>query len=516
MVINQNSRVYLLKGVPLDTNYDHTIYFGNKTVQANYFMSKSKHVQNNLSYVRVNNNTIKVNITADDVYDCNYIMFQNQGFIENPKWWYAFIVEVNYINNVTCEIVYQLDVIQSFFFDFTLEESYVEREHPVSDTFGANLVPENLERGEYVLDSLNPTGWLNDDTKEIVVATTFKDTAELEPYEGTVLNGMYNAINYLDYPFTAEGVTAVNDLISRAVSAGKETGILSVFMCNKNVIDVAKAGSFTKIGYSVLLSDEIGFTNKIGNYTPKCKKVLTYPYNFVYVTNYNGVGAAFPYEFFKNNSPSFTLRCEPTPTAQIMLVPVGFKGVQYDNNDERITNQAYAQCAWSSSAYDSWLALNGTSMAVSNVTNALSGVVSIATGDFGGAMGAAGGIASNLASMYEHSLLPNQSHDSIQGGLAFVNNLCDFGLGRKHITEQMAKVIDDYFYCFGYATHRIKVPNTHSRPYWNYVKTIDVNITGSVPAREMQKICEIHNKGITYWKYNENLKIGDYSQDNTV
>ena len=80
----------------------------------------------------------------------------------------------------------------------------------------------------------------------------------------------------------------------------------------------------------------------------------------------------------------------------------------------------------------------------------------------------------------------------------------------------MAKVIDDYFYCFGYATHRIKVPNTHSRPYWNYVKTIDVNITGSVPAREMQKICEIHNKGITYWKYNENLKVGDYSQDNTV
>jgi hypothetical protein len=66
---------------------------------------------------------------------------------------------------------------------------------------------------------------------------------------------------------------------------------------------------------------------------------------------------------------------------------------------------------------------------------------------------------------------------------------------------------------YGYATHRVKVPNRSSRPYWNYVKTIGCVITGSVPADDIKQICDIYNAGITFWKNGNN--VGNYSLDNS-
>ena len=79
--------------------------------------------------------------------------------------------------------------------------------------------------------------------------------------------------------------------------------------------------------------------------------------------------------------------------------------------------------------------------------------------------------------------------------------------------REYAIIIDDFFSKYGYGVKRLKIPNTHSRPHWNYVKTVDCTATGSIPADSMNHICEIHNKGITYWK-NGN-EIGNYLLDNS-
>ena len=52
----------------------------------------------------------------------------------------------------------------------------------------------------------------------------------------------------------------------------------------------------------------------------------------------------------------------------------------------------------------------------------------------------------------------------------------------------------------------------NSRPHWNYVKTIDCSISGSVPSDDEKTICNIFDKGITFWK-NGN-EIGNYSLNN--
>ena len=81
------------------------------------------------------------------------------------------------------------------------------------------------------------------------------------------------------------------------------------------------------------------------------------------------------------------------------------------------------------------------------------------------------------------------------------------------VNNQYARMIDDFFDKYGYAVDNVKVPNISARPHWNYVKTHDCTITGSVPADDMKKICNIFNSGITFWK--NGSEVGNYSLDNS-
>ena len=57
-------------------------------------------------------------------------------------------------------------------FDFEVNDVFVEREHSVTDEFGENLVEENLELGEYIINTeIRPP--LSDDY--YIVGCTFNE-----------------------------------------------------------------------------------------------------------------------------------------------------------------------------------------------------------------------------------------------------------------------------------------------------------------------------------------------------
>ena len=171
MYIEPNTVIRLLKNCPLDTTYEHTIYFESDSAQISYFQSLTKYTMTNQSYQRVQRGKMRVAYKAEDLYDCNYLMFQNSSF--GNKWFYAFIKSVEYVNNATSEIEFEIDVMQTWFFNYDLEMCFVEREHSATDNIGENLVPENLETGEYVSDDFDASGVLGN--KSIVVASTFDE-----------------------------------------------------------------------------------------------------------------------------------------------------------------------------------------------------------------------------------------------------------------------------------------------------------------------------------------------------
>ena len=108
--------------------------------------------------------------------------------------------------------------------------------------------------------------------------------------------------------------------------------------------------------------------------------------------------------------------------------------------------------------------------------------------------------------------MPNQARGA-QGSTSLTSiGIQSFSIYKRHIRPEFVTIIDDYFNMYGYATHRIKVPNRNVRPYWTYTKTVGCVVHGSVPCDDMSKICRIFDNGITFWTNGAN--IGNYSLDN--
>ena len=282
MYIKPNSKVLLLTGIDLDNNYTNTLFWENsvrgKQQQETFFTSKLAYTFNNpnlralsfdyLYYVR--NNSFKVDAAKDALFHVNYLMFKNIN--HSPKWFYAFVTDIKYINETTSEIFYQVDVIQSWYFDYTVLPSFVMREHVAYDTIGLNTVEENLPVPAKVFNRISDcsvqlgNGWssynngsnvvqynvgLNRFFKEyaVIVPSTVKLkwgefpligdlTITDETVRGYFYNGIYSGLNLnllRKYKVGAAAVTygeatMIIQGINQIVNAGGEDTITGVYM----------------------------------------------------------------------------------------------------------------------------------------------------------------------------------------------------------------------------------------------------------------------------------------------
>ena len=507
MYIEPNTVIKILQSVPLDKTYTNTIIFNSAYEQQAYFSGKTKFTLSNQTYQRAQQNIMRVEIKAEELYDCNYLMFQNTSF--GNKWFYAFIKEVEYINNSVSQITYELDVMQTWLFDYQLEQCFVEREHSATDNLFENTIPENLETGEYVQGDNNSIPVSAD--KIVIAATFFKDGDSFVDFGGGRYNGVFSGVYYTVFDSTAEGAKSCAKWILEATKANKADGIVSVFeMCSKFITDIG--AGFSK--FEVTFNKN---TEKIGEYIPRNKKLFCYPYNFFYLANLRGDCAVYRYEDFKSDIIKFTVYGDMNPTPSVLIAPHSYLfDLDVPNYDEKLTLKGYPQCTFNVDSYKAWLAQNGASFAVNSgvsAVGAIGGIMAapatagaslVATANLGGV------VLSNLAQIYQKSAMPMRANGSSGSSLipqAFIS--CN-----KHIKEEYAKIIDEYFDMFGYATHRVKVPNRNVRPHWCYTKTAGCIIKGSIPSDDEEKICNIYNNGITFWKNGD--EIGNYNLDNRV
>lgn len=82
-----------------------------------------------------------------------------------------------------------------------------------------------------------------------------------------------------------------------------------------------------------------------------------------------------------------------------------------------------------------------------------------------------------------------------------------------HISPSLEEVVklDQFFDMYGYATNSVKIPNEDSRENWNYVKTDNVIINGSMPVQDMRNIKAMYNRGVRFWHTTD---VGNYSLSN--
>lgn len=527
MYIQPNTVIRILKNVPLDKTYEHTIYFSDVSSQITYFSSKAKHVLSNQTYQRVKKGVARVQLNAESLYDCNYMMFQNTSF--GSKWFYAFITAIEYVNDVTSDVFFDIDVMQTWFFDYTPNQCFVQREHSITDVIGDNLVPENLEIGDYISENSIQFG---SGAKTYVLVTSKNMSGQIYgPYGGNIYGGLYSGLQLTPYTSWNSLSAKVFDISER----GEGESIVGIYTMDSSF--VCDAGTEESKSYNRSVNKFTDIKDLNGN-SPKNNKLYTYPYNLLYVTNDAGSSGVYHYEYFNGDTCEFEEFGDMSVNPSKCIVPKKYKGAEY-NWDEKMVLSGYPDVSFNTSTFATWKAQNGLALGIGALTTAVSVGASIATGgatvpETGLSTVANIGTSESLGVSFTpntknignftttanavkpfagHSIMPPHSRGNTNSTLMFVLDRLDFSYYQKHIRPEFVSIIDEYFTKYGYATNRLKRPNRSSRPHWNYVKTVGATITGSVPADDMKSICAIYDNGITFWK-NGN-EVGNYSLNNS-
>lgn len=513
------TKVYLLNA-PLENDYKNTLYFTSKETQQQYFESRIIKSYTNFSYQR-KNNFIRVPEHFDKLQNVNYVMYQNSAY--SNKWFYAFVTDIVYIDDGRTDIYIETDYIQTWLFDYTVKPSFVEREHVSDDTIGKHTQPEGLETGDYV--SIYEKNIDLGDMYIIVGTTQAYETK----VKGNLYGGCYSGVQYLCWELT--DFSGVNSFLNYMDEGGYADAISSVFLLpgflvediisdNGNVLNGKNIASQTQ----TLISKNHSI---LDDYSPHNNKLFTYPYNYLMCTNNTGMDIVYKYEDFKDNEEfendcRFNLYGVVCPGGSIKLVPLYYKGSN-ENVSESINAGKFPICNWNTDVYTNWLTQNGVNIALSVGSSALQmagGVGMMATG--AGALAGAGsmasgalGIAQTLGQIYQQSLTPPQAEGNINcGDVLRGMNKNTFTFYQKTIKGEYAEILDKYFDMFGYKVNMVKTPNKAHRSRWWYTKTIDVNIDGAIPNKDMQVIKDCYNNGITFWR--NASEIQNYALSNDI
>ena len=530
MIIPQ-SDVRLIK-VPLEINDLNQLTFANATAQYNYFNSLPKISFDDFTYIR-QDSTLRVEALYDDIINYNYVMYKNDAY--SNKWFYAFIEDMEYLNDNVTAVKIRSDSWQCWQFDLTYKPTFVAREHTNDDTIGSNTVPENLELGEPTING---------------------DILKIKPIADTVLNFYYITFMVSDVsilPLTMQGLSSqYNGIFSGYKLFGVKTIADATAVVNWYVHPTGIGGTYADAIKNIFLVPatlyganpteyitDYGFTaytplntttpttintfytprlNTIDGYVPKNAKLYTWPYSYILASNNVGGNCEYRYEDFTSANPYFKMEGIISSGCDIKINPLNYKNVSSENQIYGMKMSKLPICSWNTDSYAVWLAQNQLNMQVSLTRNALKTGAGIVTKNpelIGSGIGSyAGDVLNSMSESYIAQHVPDEAHGDVNGSDYNYSKgvFCEFR--RMSVRREFAQRIDEYFSALGYATNRVKIPNVTGRRNWNYVKTIGCYIEADIPQKELSDIKSMFDRGITFW--HNPATFADYSQNNDI
>lgn len=533
--ISPNGNIWLLHNVPIDKTYQNTLYWENnsagRTAQRTFFIGTPavpsayvKHSFSNQYYSRHTKGSIRVQVLADNVLDCNYLVFQNSSFGAG-KYFYAFITSVEYINNSVTQINFELDVIQTWYFDFELEPCFVERMHTPTDVKYENIVPEPVEPGEYIYQNISHE--LVTQPLVVIIAVVYVNEGKSQ---GKKYGNIYGGCTL--YACLPGDTVAINNKISEYIA--NPDSVVSIYMAPKCLLDpevefeggvaTELATGDVKTGLETLVfalpgPSDTGMAN-FGSYTPHNNKLYSYPFTMLEVFTPEGAKADYRYEFFNNNgrgNASFKYGGSVTSPVELVLVPDGYKIGRSQSPvqimlEESISLKDYPLCSWNVDAYKAWVAQNALPFSYKAVGTMGQIALQASTGNVLGIAGTVIDFATNsLTQAYKASIEADQIHGQSKGSANVATETQGFYFAHKVINESSARLIDSFFDRFGYAIKQITSISRKNRKYFTYIKTVGCTLHGGVPADDEDLICKLHDNGITYWDSSQTSAIGNFN-----
>ena len=635
MYIQPSTEIHILQNIPLNKSYEHTVLYKDKETQAAEFLKYNKYTLKDYSYQRTSIGTMRVELPFEYLYNCNYMMFKNTAF-EN-KWFYAFITGVSYISNTVSEIYYEIDVMQSWCYDYEFLDTFIERQHSATDKLFENTQPEGLELGPDYKLIKSMTYYTSGSPAWVILASTTVNVG-IPAYNG-IIGGVYTGL----IMYYLRSKADVDKVINAFINAGQENAIVAFYQAP--YFDISHS---LNEPYRVTL--DFSMQENHGNaYKPRNKKLYVYPFTYLECYSTLGISGEFKFDQFSNNGSKdvqFYIDSVIFPQAQMTATPVWYRGYNVDYSSS-VGYGLFPTCSFAGDAFKAWWAQNKNSYMASmnaisnnydtnrqiaqnnytmaglsagtardnavlsantglanaqasattaldinnsnrsmeqakNVAGGLAEMIGgVATGNVAGVLGSAATMGMNIAqtelnasnnamsinttlsnatrtagtsntiaqSAYSTALknaamaevnanlsnlntyqnataqlvakkqdiqhLPNTAHgNAMCDGLNYSRDTAGFIFRQWGLSEEYAKLIDEYFDKYGYAQRTMYKPERLNRKHYSYLKTTGCNITGKMNNSDILTIKGIYDNGITTWDRLEN--VGHYEIDNTI
>lgn len=536
--IAPNTTIYAIN-VPLTPFSEDTILFSTLDQQRQYFYDRKVTILTNYTYQREHRNWLKVTDPNALIDKCNYLMFVNESY-ENKRM-YAWITNVNWINNETCEIRYEMDYVQTFLFDIYnrgaganhLPTCWVERQHGYTDVLGDNIQPENVNLGEYEYNT-SYRKLINLNEGYVIYGASKR--------HGDELDNVYSGVRL--YCFDAETQTGRQQIEQFIAMYAASEDILFAYMIPKKIVDDAYTISnevstnFPYISAKTLTEKNYTIYNDIppmalNGYTVKNNKLKTYPYNYLMVSDGNGNNMRLRFEFFTQPSTfkiGVTIEYSAIPSPMIKVYPAYYKHT-VKNKEECLTITGFPLVSWSYSAFSQWVARQFTANVIKIGATAVGAAVAFGMGmpavsmvptllgnmpdtdelkvqnkyktqgTQAGVIAGANAVGSMISQGYQASMEGNSSNGTFtNSGSDFATGSCGLYVAQVSIAPEIAETIDNYFTLYGYAQNKLMQPNPEARMYYTYIKTTNININGAIPIDAKAQITARFNSGIRFWR----------------
>lgn len=521
------STIMVCHGYPCDRDHENTLYFASKAAQWTYMRSLIKYTFTAQSYQRYAKNTLRIAARADDLYDCNYLIFSNVALsasstpADSVPVFYCFIDSVEYINENTTEVKYTIDDLQTFWFNFSMGECYVEREHTETDELYEHLVPENITVGptySHIRDTVDLTKFSapgtpstvplwsllimyvpNDQGKYWSSVTSYSGDPEnpdsylstpsmsstncRQPLPGQqglnvatvgeIRNMVYSAAKYFYLhlpPFTQSSLSKINQMIAyvrdQFVTETPDAQIISVTMVPRlfafpQTSDVWSApdgaGPTVDMTRQVIRPTAIRGPENTA-YFPRNLRLFSYPFCYAKIDNENGQQKEFCWEYLSGGVGNAPFKITGVVTAAPEAV--AYPAV-YNGEDRKYSENGVTI---QPSINTLWSVDSYNTWLQNNKMTVTLGLVAqtiqaISGAQQGNAQGV-GGMIGTAAQMYDRQSMPDRLIGN-QSQSAIPNVLGKFGFmfEQVNVYPEVARRIDNYFDLYGYAVENLKIPN---------------------------------------------------------
>lgn len=300
MVIAPSTNIQLLE-CPLTSDQRHQLTWSSTQDQFEYFNSLPKLSIEDNTYQRTQEGAyIRIPDIYENISKYNYCMYQNEAW--GNKWFYAFITKIEFVNTKMSNVYIETDVIQTWFNDITLKPMFIEREHVSDDTVGKHTIPENLELGDYVIQNLTKIDELTDLAFILTATKVAGDEANIDNVT-RMGNMLYSGVTYCYTELVQLAVA-----IQKYVQFNETDAITNIYAVPKSFVKQEDWNKKILAAEVQAVSREIQKPNTLYNYLPVNKKLLTFPYCFLTLSNNRGQSNNYRFEDF-NEIDEFPNKC---------------------------------------------------------------------------------------------------------------------------------------------------------------------------------------------------------------